>query len=268
MRHARQLRVAGGAALTLILGCVAAVAQTPDPWPGLARDIFQGRTIQAGGDAISLQSPAQANDAAIVPMTINLEKPAAAVRSVTLVIDQNPAPMAARFTIGANSGLTTISTRVRVNDYTKVHAVAETSDGALQSIERFVKAAGGCSAPSVKDPTEASANLGRMKFREILASDLADARRREAQIMIRHPNASGMQMDQGTGKYIPARYIDSLTVMQGDDLVFRMEGGISISEDPNFRFTYTPNGAKALTVEAHDSDGLTFRAQYPIGDAS
>ena len=56
--------------------------------------------------------------------------------------------------------------------------------------------------------------------------------------------------------------------MQGDDLVFQMEGGISISEDPNFRFTYTPNGAKALTVEAHDSDGLTFRAQYPIGDAS
>jgi Sulphur oxidation protein SoxZ len=32
-------------------------------------------------------------------------------------------------------------------------------------------------------------------------------------------------------------------VAQGNDLVFSMEGGISIAEDPNFRFTFKPNGA-------------------------
>lgn len=243
-------------------------AEPPGLWPSLAKDIFAGRAMVAGDETIQLRAPAHADDAAIVPMTITLKKPATFVRKVTLVIDQNPAPMAAQFTIGANSGLTMISTRVRVNDFTHVHAVAETVTGQLQMVDRYVKAAGGCSAPSVKNMDEVAATMGRMKFREIGAGDLESDRRREAQIMIRHPNNSGMQMDQGTGKYIPARYVDHIIVRQGDDLLFEMTGGISISEDPNFRFTYIPNGAKTISVEAHDSDGATWKTQYPVGDAS
>lgn len=260
------------AAFALVSLTVApACAQSAEPtelWPSLARDIFAGKPMTPGGEFVSFQAPKETYEASIVPMTISLEKPATAVRKVTLVIDQNPAPMAASFDIGPQSGLTMISTRVRVNDYTNVHVVAESTDGSLHVVERFVKAAGGCSAPSVKNMDELAANLGKMKYREILAGDLGNARRREAQIMIRHPNASGMQMDQGTGKYIPARYVDHLVVKQGDDLIFEMNGGISISEDPNFRFTFVPNGAKVLSVEAHDSDGVTWRTQYPIGDAS
>jgi len=57
-----------------------------------------------------------------------------------------------------------------------------------------------------------------------------------------------MQMDQLTHLYIPAHYIDKVEVRQGGDLIFSMEGGISLSEDPNFRFSYAPNGAKTITV--------------------
>ena len=39
-----------------------------------------------------------------------------------------------------------------------------------------------------------------------------------------------------------------------------MEGGISISEDPNIRFTYIPNGAKRIRVEAKDTEGTSSRA--------
>jgi sulfur-oxidizing protein SoxY len=258
------------ASLVLATGApaLAQSAEAKETWRGLARDIFQGRPMTPGDEIVSLRAPKETYEAAIVPMTISLEKPATFVRKVTLVIDQNPAPMAATLTIGPQSGLTMISTRVRVNDYTNVHAVAETADGSLHVVERFVKAAGGCSAPSVKNMDEIAATMGQMKFREILAGDLGSARRREAQIMIRHPNNSGMQMDQSTGKYIPARYVDHIVVKQGDDLVFEMTGGISISEDPNFRFTYVPNGAKTLTVEAHDSEGAVWKTQYPLGDAS
>lgn len=244
-------------------------AQTADEvWQGLAKDIFQSRAMTSGRETISLQAPQEARDAALVPMTINLEQPATRVRSVTLVIDANPAPMAAKFTIGPNSGLTMISTRVRVNDFTNVHAVAEASDGSLHMTQRYVKGAGGCAAPSVKNMDEALANLGLIKYREIPAGDLGAANRREGQIMIRHPNASGMQMDQRSNSYIPARYVDRLVVKQGDDLLFQMDGGISISEDPNFRFTFVPNGAKALSIEAHDSDGKIFRLVAPLGNAS
>ena len=86
--------------------------------------------------------------------------------------------------------------------------------------------------------------------------------------MIRHPNNSGMQMDQLTHLYIPAHYIDKVVVRQGEALIFSMEGGISLSEDPNFRFSYAPNGAKMISVEAHDTKGNVFKQEWPIGDAS
>ena len=264
--HAFRVLFVAGA---LLCGACQAGAQTADElWQGLAKDIFQGRAMTAGRDVVSLQAPKDARDAALVPVTINLEKPAIVVRNVTLVIDANPAPMAAKFTIGPHSGLTMISTRVRVNDYTKIHAVAETTDGSLHMTQRHINGAGGCAAPSVKSMDEALANLGLIKYREIPAGDLGSANRREGQIMIRHPNASGMQMDQRTNSYIPARYINQLVVKQGNDLLFQMDGGISISEDPNFRFTFLPNGAKSLDIEAHDSDGKIFHLVAPLGNAS
>src|SRR5436305_1331271 len=272
MRASSFFGLAGGA-LALAIGFAGTVnAQSPtppDPWPSLASDLFHDRAMQNGEGLITLDAPYRAEDAALVPMTLGFALPAGdarQVKKITLVIDQNPAPMAASFEIGPNSGVTSIATRLRVNDYTNVHEVAELSDGALYVVQKYVKAAGGCSAPAGKNMDEANAHLGDMRLREIAAK--ADAAStpalREAQLMIRHPNNSGLQMDQVSHLYIPARYIDSLKVYQGDDLVFAMEGGISISEDPNFRFTYKPNGAKVMRAEARDSGGKEFRSEWPI----
>jgi sulfur-oxidizing protein SoxY len=250
-----------------IAGAFASLARAqtgPDPWPGLVTDIFQGRAVAKADGTIALEAPARAEDAAIVPMTMRFPEPSK-IAAATLVIDQNPMPMAARFTFGEKAGVDFIETRVRVNSYSNVHAVAETRDGALHAEVKFVKASGGCSAPAGKDPDEARANLGKMKYREFKS---AAAGKREAQIMIRHPNNSGLQMDQITRTYTPAHYVDAVEVWQGDALIFKMEGGISLSEDPNFRFAYAPNGAKTLRVVAHDNQGGAFTAQWPIAEAS
>jgi sulfur-oxidizing protein SoxY len=260
-------------AIAVALAAGTAQAQSPappDPWPSLVSDIFHDRPMQNGDGLIALEAPYRAEDAALVPVTLGFGLPPGdrrQVKKITVVIDQNPAPMAASFEIGPNSGLTSIATRLRVNDYTNVHEVAELSDGQLYVVQKFVKAAGGCSAPAGKNLDEANAHIGEMRFREIAGKpDAASTPAlREAQLMMRHPNNSGLQMDQVSHLYIPARYIDSLKVFQGDDLVFAMEGGISISEDPNFRFTYKPNGAKLMRVEARDSGGKQFKSEWPIG---
>lgn len=246
----------------------ASSGEPPEVWKSLAQEIFKGAPLTESRDIVALRMPVQYYDSSLVPVTIELEKPASTIRKLTLVIDQNPAPVAATFAIGPQSGLTMLSTRVRINNFTDVHLVAERLDGSLHDIKRWVLAADGCSAISAKNREEIAASMGKMTFRDILAGDVANIRRREAQLTIRHPNFSGMQMDHNTGRYIPARYIEHLVVKQGDDLVFEMTGGISMSEDPNFRFTYLPNGAKNLSVEARDSDGATWKTQYPIGDAS
>lgn len=240
-------------------------------WAGLVTDVFDDRPMIAGSGVIDLEAPGRAEDAAIVPMTLRTNLPAGDTRRVvkiTLVIDQNPAPVAAEFELGETAAVDRIETRVRVNSYTKVHAVAELSDGSLHVAERFVKASGGCSAPAGKSPEEALANLGQMKMRQFPGSDGASSALREAQVMVRHPNFSGLQMDQVTRHYIPAHFIQDLTVRQGDDLVLRVTGGISLSEDPNIRFSYRSNGAPSFSVEAVDTEQQIFRGEFPLGEAS
>jgi sulfur-oxidizing protein SoxY len=82
--------------------------------------------------------------------------------------------------------------------------------------------------------------------------------------MLRHPNNSGLQMDQITRLYTPARYIDHLAIYQDDELIFSVEGGISLSEDPNFRFDFARSDAHTLRVEASDIDDTHFRASWPM----
>ena len=153
---------------------------------------------------------------------------------------------------------------MRVNNYTDVHAVAELSDGQLYVSKTYVKASGGCSAPAVKNAEEAQNRLGQMRYRQFAHEDSPASRIREAQIMIGHPNNSGLQMDQVTQLYIPAFFVNQLKLTQDDSPVLSMEGGISISEDPNLRFTYVSNGAKRFRAEARDTDGHVFRNEWDV----
>jgi sulfur-oxidizing protein SoxY len=269
--HCRLLGIAGLLVAAMQFGPGLAAAATPeayDPWPGLVQDIFHDRAMNDGAGLIAIEMPYRAEDAAIVPVTLRTVLPPGDIRrvlAITLVIDQNPAPMAARFLLGPDSSVSEISTRVRVNNYTDVHAVAELSDGKLYMTKTFVKASGGCSAPAAKNIEEAKGKLGQMRFRQFAKpGEGPTSGAREAQIMIGHPNNSGLQMDQVTQLYIPPFFINELRVWQDDSLVLAMEGGISISEDPNIRFSYVPNGAKSFRVEAKDTDGHVFQNEWKI----
>lgn len=245
-------------------------ADAENPWPDLARDIFNGRTLADGTGLIGIEMPERAEDAGIVPVTLRTTLPPGDPRNLkafTLVIDENPAPVAATFKVGP--GVTMISTRVRVNAYSDVHAVAELSDGQLYVVDTYVKASGGCSAPMAKNPEEAKATLGVMRFRQFAPAKTVPATLpREAQIMIRHPNNSGLQRDQVSLLYIPLFIVRELRVWQGDQLVLEMDGGISISEDPNIRFSYLPNNATTFRAEAVDTDGNVFKGEWPVEPAT
>jgi sulfur-oxidizing protein SoxY len=272
--HLARLLGIAGLLVAMLFGAAlipAAASDSYDPWPGLVQDIFNNRDMNDGAGVIAIEMPYRAEDAAIVPVTLRSVLPPDDLRrvvAITLVIDQNPSPLAARFELGSASSVSQISTRVRVNNYTDVHAVAELSDGKLYVTKTFVKASGGCSAPAAKNLEEAKAKIGQMRFRQFARSgEGPTSGAREAQIMIGHPNNSGLQMDQVTQLYVPAFFINELRIWQDDGLVLAMEGGISISEDPNIRFTYVPNGAKSIRVEAKDTEGHVFQNEWQV-DAS
>lgn len=236
-----------------------------DPWPGLHQDVFKNRPIIEEDGLVTLEAPMRAEDAALVPLTVKVERNAISMPlSLTLLIDKNPAPVAATFYFGEGSGEITLSTRVRIDAYSNVRAVVETAAGTLHMTTRFVKASGGCSAPALKDADLADAELGKMQLRQFAVALPASASR-EAQLMIRHPNYSGLQMNQLTGYYIPANFISDIEVKRGDVLVFRMEGGISLSADPSIRFTFRSTGSdEVLTVVAKDTEGRVLRGNWPV----
>ena len=249
-------------------GAPAARAQAEQPseetWNSIRGDIFKNRPVLDGSGLVVLDAPRRAEDSAIVPIGMRVNFAGDDKRtllSLTLVIDENPAPVAGTFTIGPRSGVTSISTRVRVNSYSYVRVVAELSDGQLYGVKAYVKASGGCSAPASSNSDATKAMLGQMKFRTFRPDGGAPP---EAQVMLRHPQNSGLQMDQLTRLYVPPFFIDHLKIWQGNDLVMAMEGGIAISEDPNIRFNYRPNGAASFRAEAIDTSKNLFKDEWSL----
>ncbi len=240
-----------------------------ETWADLKEDIVGDATILDGRDLFALEAPYRAHDAATVPITVR-QAPGSDHKIVrlTLIIDENPAPVAAEFEFGEAMGPLSLETRVRVNAYSNVRALAETADGKIYMTGRFVKASGGCAAPATKDAEAALAALGKMKLRHFDKAAAPASGQREAQVMVRHPNYSGLQMDQLTQLYIPAEFVHSLEVRQDEELLFRMSGGISISEDPSFRFTYLDRGAGKLEVKAGDTEGRVFERSFALDDGT
>jgi len=64
-----------------------------------------------------------------------------------------------RLQIGKGAGVTRLSMRVRVNDYSFLFAIAERQCGELHMTQTFVKALGRHSAPAVRNEDEALASM-------------------------------------------------------------------------------------------------------------
>jgi len=236
-------------------------AARAERWKALQQAIFGERTMRDGKGVIELDVPPRALDAALVPVGLQLvgDKP---IKAVYLVIDNNPSPLSAHFTFGPRADPRSLKLRVRVDEYTLMHAVAEGQDGKLYLAERFVKAAGGCSAPAGSSEQEALQQMGRMKLR--LLGDLAAGKPIQAQLMIRHPNFNGMQMNQVTRFYTPARFIRSTEVTYDGSRVFHLDSDISMSTDPVIIFGFVPSAKGTLKVSIQDSDDTTFAHSFDV----
>jgi len=256
--------------VVLVLGGAARAepseAERAARWADLKHAIFGDRVVEDAGDRVAIDAPMRAEDAALVPVAIRVAQTLAPeIRGLYLVIDNNPSPLAAHFLLGPMADPSEIATRVRIDDYTYLHAVAETADGSLYAAARFIKAAGGCSAPASKDQALALERLGKMKvnFAERTKPDEPV----KVKLLISHPNNSGLQMDQVTRNYIPADFVQNLDVIYNGNSVFRLESDVSISEDPTFNFSVRPTGAASagvITAEIIDSSQRRFNQSWPV----
>ena len=237
-------------------------------WTNIREQLFADKKIAEGQDVIALEAPPRVTDAAFIPLTISaVKKPTADnyIKTIYLIIDENPDPVAAVFHLEPETPVANISTRVRIDSFTTVRAVAQDNKGNVYMDSAFLRAAGGCSAPSLSDSADARARLGKMKLNFIKAASGGELG--EAQILVSHPNYTGFQFDQVARREIPAEFINSVEITYGGTTVLNAETGNSISENPSFFFNYKDRDAEEIKATITDTEGRVFEQSFPVESA-
>ena len=241
----------------------------PDAWGYLRPQFYGDRQIGIADQAaaLSLDAPASTPDPAATPLTIRFDEAAVGhIKQLRVIIDNNPSPVATTFDFAPGARVAEIGLRVRVDRWTSVRAIAETSDGKLEMRSSWVNAAGGCSAP----PTGGgSGALGDIRFR-----NTPDGK--SLQVAIRHPNNSGFQVDPLSGNPIPPHYVSHIRFSTAGRTLMDVDAGISLSENPTIRIASDAALPEPVSVEVTDSKDAHFNASWKgpatgsetIGDAA
>ena len=100
-----------------------------------------GASSPAISDAIQIKAPEIAENGAVVPIAIESKLPG--TESITLLIEKNPQPLAASFTIPAGTEAN-VSTRVKIGESSDVYALVK-ADGKFYMAKKEIKITlGGC----------------------------------------------------------------------------------------------------------------------------
>lgn len=253
-------------ALGLALGLVAAAGANPDAEPDhekipewqVIRDLtFGDRVINPDDrEIIRVYLNIRADDASTVPVMINgliEQSESEYIKTLYVIVDRNPIPTAGVFHFTPESGRVKLETRLRFEQYSFVRAVAELNDGRLYMSQRWVKAAGGCSAPMGKNGIPA-ALLGKMRFR--MDDQVAYDEPALVQVQVRHPNESALASDLDPD-HVP-QFIRSVKVDYNDRPVMTGEVNFSLSDNPVFRFYFVPKAEGELQVRMEDTHDSVF----------
>lgn len=236
-------------------------------------EIFGARPILDGRGILTMKAPYRPDDVRAVPFDVDARfTDGRTVRAVTFIVDNNPSPVVASFRIGPGRERVSLGIKFRLNQQSDVRAVVEASDGRLYMTSQLVKFAGGqaaCAAPPSAPPDEIARNLGKMKLDEVAAGNgNATSLHPRMKLELSHPNHTGMVLDQQTLLYTPLRMVERLSVRQGSEVVFEMDGSIGLNENPVVEFDIARNGAADVTIDARDTDGTMFERTFPLGPNS
>lgn len=237
-------------------GAASAENQSPtdDAWGNLRTQYYGTRELAiADTAAFTLEAPSSTPDPTATALTVRFGgADIGHIRQLRVFIDNNPSPVASTFNFAEGARVAEIGLRVRVDRWTSIRAIAETTDGQLQMRSTWVNAAGGCSA--APGPASGGA-LGEIRFHHTPDG-------RSLQIAIRHPNNSGFQIDPVSGNPIPPHYVSHIRFSSNGHPIMEVDAGISLSENPTLRIASDSALPAPLSVEVTDSQDAHFNANW------
>jgi sulfur-oxidizing protein SoxY len=257
-----------GIVILACLGLTAGAAEQSevDAWGTYLKNaFFKDTAIIEDKTVVELVTPYRSEDGALTPISIKAnipQSPERYIETLYLIVDRNPQPLAAVFHLTPAIAKADLAMRIRIDQYTNVRAVAILNNGEHHMTANFVKASGGCSAPPAADLKLAMTRLGQMKFRTVGEAKVGEPL--VGQLMISHPNITGMQIDQVTRAMIPEHFVKKLEVSYNGKLIFTADTGIAISADPAFRFFFKPEKTGKITAHVMDSKGMEWTENFEV----
>ncbi len=234
--------------------CLADESIDSSVWEQLKTVHFGQRFIRENAnDLLFIEVPNKVEDAAVMPITIKslgAQTPQYHIKTLYLIVDNNPQPYSAVFHLSPTLGAVVLSTRIRMDNFSDVRVIAEMNDDSLHMVKKFIVASGGCSAPASKDREASLARLGKIQIR---MRKPTTGQATTAQVIISHPNNSGMQFNPVSRDYIPAHYVTNIAISYNNSPLIIAETGITLSENPSIRFNFTPSSPGILKVKISDS---------------
>lgn len=238
-----------------------------DVWSTFLKPKYFGeRPIQVGKSIIELRIPLRAEDAGVVPVSLNAkipQTPERYIKRMYVFVDKNPKPLAGLFHLTPDMGRADLSLRLRISQFTDVRVIAELNTGELHMDTGYTRASGGCSEPpQFLKLKEARARIGQMKFRSRISDE--DKAIALGHLIVSHPNVTGLQLNQRTRAYVPADYVTKVVINFNGQHIMTAETDISISQDPSFRFFFKPRSGGTISAEMTDSTGRNFTKTFAV----
>lgn len=249
-------------------------------WPDLREALFGDQFLTPAGSVIAIDAPYRSQMDARTQVGATVTAPQGRMlESITVILDDNPMPVSAVFTFDQPVPQFFFDVTMRVNGPTPLHVIAKTTEGQLFMAESFVKTSGqgACAAPPGTDPALALATLGNMVIEVSEFDDIPELLQTSAlmpgasprdkgkrmDLDLRHPSHSGMQMDQITLLYLPARFVQDIAIDLDGAAFVKVTGSISLSENPQISLSI-PSSTGAIDITMTDTDGTVATAHKTL----
>jgi sulfur-oxidizing protein SoxY len=256
---------AGGVAWGAVGGLPTATRDddTSPEWESLRGKLFAGRQIiPMSRGRVRLEVPIRAQFGASVPVKVTSmypQDPELFVKRMYLIVDKNPSKIAATIDFTVDVGQADVETRLRVDEYGHIRAIVELSDGQLHMDSRYVKVSGGCSAPPNRDQLD---QIGRTVLR--VPDTIALKNVTPFNVMVRHPNDTGFELNHISVMYIPPHFIRTINISYDGKMIIKADIDFSISENPNFKFNFIPAREGELRADVEDSRENKFVGRVAV----
>lgn len=248
--------------IVLIKQDLAYAAPAINSWEAIRAAYYPDQEIALTEDEIIIDAPEQAEDSAIVPVTITAKLLKGEIKRVDIFTDANPILLTASFIPQINSHFFQVSTRIRLDNSSYLRVIVEDLQGKKRMQAIPIKTpGGGCGGGIDPDEAKLRAESGKMKLRYF-------SKENTITLNVKHPMRTGFERTS-MGYYAKAWYIQNLTLLLNGTPWLKAELGPGISADPYFKLLIDDALMHAVKpsfhLEVRDNEGTVFSQSFEEG---